>query len=437
MIILVYSETDAATLAARLGRAEYSYFFVLRFFRPVLERIGTVIPVSDPKREVDRLYAQFRARGEDCVFLSFAPPHRTQLGLACPTIPVFAWEFDSIPHEQWAGEPRNDWVDVLRQLGRAIVHSETTVGVVRAAMGPGFPVVSIPAPVWDDFAPFAAAAPLGQAPLTSAKLHVRGTVIDTAALDLAALSYDENWMEIVQAERARRGRTTSVTLGGVVYSSVFNPEDGRKNWPDMVAAFCRVFRDTADATLVLKLTHHDGTWGMALMLRHLWRLMGFACRVVLIHGYLPDADYAKLIEVTTFTVNASHGEGQCLPLMEAMSAGKPAIAPPHTGMSDYLDESCAFLVRSTPEPCDWPQDPRMALRTHRRRIDLGSLVAAYAESFAVSADGPERYLAMSRAATERLRWHCSSAVVESRLRAMLVEAMPTPLGRVVSDELTV
>ena len=429
LIILVHSDTDESSLAQKLGRAEYSYYFVLRFFRPVLERIGLVIPVADPARQVDPIYAQACARGEACVFLSFAPPHRTVLGLACPTIPVFAWEFDTIPGEHWGGEPRHDWVAVLRRLGRAVVHSQGTAEVVRAALGRDFPVTSIPAPVWDHFAPPDRTTPR----LERTTLSVRGTVIDTAALDMAALRHDENWVECVHMERTRRGRTTRVELDGVVYSSVFNPEDGRKNWPDMIGAFCRVFRDTPDATLVLKLTHHDGTWGMALMLRHLFRLMPFAARVVLIHGYLPDADYARLVAVTTFTVNTSHGEGQCLPLMEAMSAGKPAVAPPHTGMADYVHAGCAFLVDSSAEPAGWPQDGRAAIRTHRQRIKLASLERGYRESFAVVGGEPARYAAMSAAATTQLRQHCSARIVEQRLRCVIgagleASGIPAPPG---------
>ncbi len=424
MIILVHSDTDESSLAQKLGRAEYSYYFVLRFFRPVLERIGLVIPVVDPARQVDPIYAQACARGEACVYLSFAPPHRTVLGLACPTIPVFAWEFDTIPGEHWGEEPRHNWVAVLRRLGRAVVHSEGTADVVRAALGRDFPVTSIPAPVWDHFAPPDRTTPR----LERTTLSVRGTVIDTAALDMAALRHDENWVECVHMERTRRGRTTRVELDGVVYSSVFNPEDGRKNWPDMIGAFCRVFRDTPDATLVLKLTHHDGTWGMALMLRHLFRLMPFAARVVLIHGYLPDADYARLVAVTTFTVNTSHGEGQCLPLMEAMSAGKPAVAPPHTGMADYVHAGCAFLVDSSAEPAGWPQDGRAAIRTRRRRINLTTLEASYRNSYDSATRQPETYADMSLAAAETLRRHCSWDRVEILLRTLLMSGSAPPVS---------
>jgi glycosyltransferase involved in cell wall biosynthesis len=414
MIILVHSETDAGSLTSRLGRAEYSYYFVLQAFRPVLERIGLVIPVADPAREADPVWRQATARGEACVFLSFAPPHRTETGLACPTIPVFAWEFDSLPNEAIAGDRRHDWTWVLNRLGRAIVHSQFTAATVRAALGPAFPVHAIPAPVWDSFA--GRAKPPSSNGVT---LTVQGTVIDSEVMDFAAIPYETNWVEAVETQRARSGAATRITLQGVVYSSVFNPEDGRKNWPDMLGAFCRVFRQTPDATLVLKLTHHDGTWDMALMLKHLVRLSPFRCRVVLIHGFLPNADYARFVTATTYTVNCSHGEGQCLPLMEAMSAGRPAVAPPHTGMADYVGEACAFLVESTAEPASWPQDPRHAIRTRRRRIDLGSLERAYRDSYEVATADPARYAAMQAAAVSALRAHCSAATVEARLRTIL------------------
>ena len=421
MIILVHSETDAGSVASRLGLAEYSYFFVLRAFRPVLERIGMVVPISDPAREVDRLWRQACLRGEPCVFLSFAPPHRTQLRLACPTIPVFAWEFDTIPHEMWSGEPRHDWVAVLRELGQAIVHSAETVRVVRAALGDDFPVVSIPAPVWDGFASGASVAHPAQT-----KIQWRGSVIDTNTIGMASLKHDVNWVELVLAERARGGRVQRVVLDGVVYTAVLNPDDGRKNWADMISAFCRVFHATPDATLVLKLTHHDGVWGMALILKHLVRLWPFDCRIVLIHGFLPDADYARLVAVTAFTVNTSHGEGQCLPLMEAMSAGKPAVAPSHTGMADYVHEDCAFIVRSTAEPTHWPQDGRAAIRTLRRRIDPGSLEQAYRESYVVWTTDRVRYQAMAASAFETVRLHCSAELTETRLRTFFEGSLGQP-----------
>ena len=41
-------------------------------------------------------------------------------------------------------------------------------------------------------------------------------------------------------------------VDGVVYVSVFNPKDGRKNWHHLITAFCWAFREVDDATLVLR-----------------------------------------------------------------------------------------------------------------------------------------------------------------------------------------
>ena len=92
MIIVVYSPTNEGTILRDLGTPEYSYYFVLKAFRPVLDRIGIVVEVDEPEYQVDSIYDFARELGESCIFLSFSPPHRTLIDLVCPTIPVFAWE---------------------------------------------------------------------------------------------------------------------------------------------------------------------------------------------------------------------------------------------------------------------------------------------------------------------------------------------------------
>jgi glycosyltransferase involved in cell wall biosynthesis len=423
MIILVHTETTDATIGMQLGRAEYSYYFVLKAFRPLLEQLGIVIPVTDPAREVDRIYRNAVARGEACIFLSFSPPHRTEVGLACPTIPVFAWEFDSLPNEAWDADPRHDWVWTLRRLGRAIVHSQSTVDVVKAALGADFPVTCIPSPVWDRFEPSRSATVPQPPAYRRATMRIQGTVIDSQEVNFSVMSHDQDWLAWLITHRAGQQGSRRVSLDGVVYTSVFNPEDGRKNWSDMVACFCRTFAAEPRATLVLKLTHFDGTSGLVMMMRLLYRLAPFACRVVLMHGFLPEEDYAALVGVTAYVVNSAHGEGQCLPVMEFMSAGKPAVAPAHSGMSDYITPDCAFVVASSEEPSFWPQDPRRATRTMRHRIDAASLNQAYRDSLRLALDAPDDYRAMSQAATRALQRHSSAATVKERLQRVL-ESVP-------------
>ncbi len=505
MKILIYSEVTAASIARSLGMPEYSYYFVLREFRPVLERLGEVIAVDDPAREVDAHYAAARAAGERCVFLSFSPPHRTTLGLACPTVPVFAWEFDSIPTEHWYDQPEHDWRHGLGLCGRAIVHSRLTVDTVRAALGADFPVVSIPAPVWDKFArlrdrgeaarrgPWRIDVPAGVVfdthnlslepwmpgpdAVAQAVAAARGETTAQAVVDALhaeaqaagsasaseapaasppaapdplriTLRYLAEWYRLVwrdslppacnRALNALRRRLRPpapaplpepvspwelaprhLALDGVVFTAMFNPYDGRKNWVDMLTAFCAAFRDTPDATLLFKLGHSKYRSAINDMLMCMARLPAFRCRVVLLQGFVDDAGFEALIDATAFVVNASHGEGQCLPLMEFLSCGKPALAPRHSAMADYIDEEVAFVVDSWLDATAWPHDPRLAYRTLRHQIDWQSLLRAYRDAYRVYREDPARYAALSRNAVARMRAHCSRETAAARLNEFL------------------
>src|SRR5690606_29749943 len=190
-------------------------------------------------------------------------------------------------------------------------------------------------------------------------------------------------------------------LSGVVFCSILNPMDGRKNWIDIITAFCWAFRDTPDATLILKMTHHDLESYRIFLLTMLSRLAPFQCRVVALHGYLDDEQYRNLIRVTDFYVNASTGEGLCLPLMEFLSAGKPALAPKHTAMLDYLNEDIACVVKSSEEPACWSHDPAGTLCSRRHRINWQSLMEGYRHCYQMAQTQPEEYQHMShRAWTE-------------------------------------
>lgn len=496
MLFIIYSATDEASLRSDLGMPEYSYYFVLKEFRPLLERLGRVVVVKRPEMEVDPLYDESVSKGEPCVFLSFSPPNKTSVNLRCPTIPVFAWEFDTLPDETWDEEARNDWTMVLRRLGRAIVHSRHTADVVRGQLGHDFPVVALPAPVWDRFEAIRKAHP--PSPVSEAvELRIRGTVMDSRVIDFARLQtagtaqdlsdsnelpsvqvvprknaryrlgatrrYASEWYRevvsdllppslerrlsaalrwlirqmqgmfngaphlpgMVEPEAKDEGLPASVdpvvrlSLQGVLYTSVFNPYDGRKNWLDMLTAFCSAFANEENATLVLKFTHHNSNWAFTILDDMLRKLPRFKCRVVGIHGFLEEDSYQQLIASSSFTVNTSYGEGQCLPLMEFMSCGKPAITPRHSAMQDYIDDSVAFVVNSAPELCCWPQDPRLFFRSRRHRIDWQSLCDAYKRSFHVATRQPDRYRRMATASISRLRDHASYWTITDNLKRFL------------------
>jgi glycosyltransferase involved in cell wall biosynthesis len=438
VIIMVYSAFTAKSVEAALGAPEYSYWFVRRAFAPVLEELGIVVPVTDPAREVDSIYRSAGARGQACIFVSFEPPHKTELGLACRTVPVFAWEFDTIPDDCWDDEPRNDWRLVLRAAGSAITHSSHAATAVRRAMGEDYPIAVIPAPVYDAHARFAGSATPYHPPTD---ITISGLAIDARHADLDVFSMQRGFSDGIAALRAL-GRYLDepdrprqrLRLSGVIYTTIFNPIDGRKNFSDLLGAFVWAFRETEDATLILKITHFDPVRGLLPVLADIAKHGTFRCRVLVIHGMLPADEYAALVGLTSYAVNASTNEGQCLPLMEFMAAGRPAIAPDHTAMQDYIAPDNAFVVPSTARPYGWPHDPRPAMRTCRHIVSFADMVRAYRESYAVATSDPARYAAMSREASEAQRRFCSRAVIAPRLAAALgIEPPPAMAQKPAAD----
>jgi glycosyltransferase involved in cell wall biosynthesis len=424
MILIEHSTFDARSIEAHLGAPDYSYWFVRKSFRRVLERFGIVVPTSDPAADVDRIFRNAAACDTSSIFLSFTPPHALTLGLRCPTVPVFAWEFDTLPHEVWQDEPRNNWIAVLRQAPAAVTHSQFAVSVIQEALGNSYPVWSIPAPIYELNAKRLSSA-RGWRPST--ELVISGLLIDTGAIDLSLFAVGKSNTVGAQALRALSSRLRafghrpfSVTISGVVYAAVFNPVDGRKNWPTLLSGFIHAFRDSPEATLILKITHHDVVRGALPILSEVARLGSFKCRVLIVQGLLPEDEYQALVDATSYIVNTSSGEGQCLPLMEFMSGGRPAIAPMNTAMLDYVSIENAFVVASTIKPCSWPHDIRRAIRCQQHVVRFGALVDAYRTSFDVAKHQPERYASMSVAANAALRGFCSDEVVTSRLRELLL-----------------
>lgn len=476
MIILIGSKIDQSTIQASLGKPEYSYFFLLKDFLPALERLGTVISVKSVA-EIDTLYREYRAAGEQVVFLSFSPPHQTPLDLDCPTVSLFAWEFDSLPSVAWDGNPQNDWRHVFNHSGGAIATSREAAGLVAEAAAEGFPIIALPAPVWDRYAALGSAEGF-PVELGERQFSFAGTVIDSPILGLSADGLVHKaveapaaepdfvrsrkpvleawqlsvallkgwWQEIRQPlatdqeavpaavqpeaiglqEEKEEPPLQHVDVKGVVYTTVLNPADSRKNWVEIITAFCWAFKNIEDATLIVKMTHHDLEYYRIVLITLLSRLAPFRCRVVVLHGFLDDDQYRKLISASTYYVNASSGEGLCLPLMEFLSASKPAIAPTHTAMADYVDERLAFLLECSLEPFCWPHDPTGIFTTHRHRLNWQSLMEAFQASYAVAKQHPQQYRSMSRHAFERMQAFASVDVVSEPLGEFLRGLIQTP-----------
>lgn len=454
MKFIVHSQIAEDSIRDDLGRSEYSYYFALKAYQLALMELGSVERVRHPETEVDPIFKTCASHGEACVFLSFAPPHKIPLNLECPTVPVIAWGFGNIPDEVWDDNPRNDWRFVLVKFGCAITMSGYAARAITAALGPDFPVRAIAAPI--------AARAIEPSTGASQKsgsgnvaLTIRGAVIDSRAIGLSVnlmgppqrpppsqvrppakpesrkplpppaatskvASRNIDTVPPISLERpvteAPPEPEARITVDGIVYTSVFNPVDTHKNWADIVTAFCWAFRDTDDATLILKMVHKDMVAYWSKLVELLFQLSPFKCRVIALHGYLEEPEYEKLISATSYYVNASNCEGSCRPLMEFLASGRPAIAPAHTAMADYIDDNIAFVLHSSPELSPWPHDPRGVFRTTHHRLDWESLLDAFRKSYRLAKDAPENYSAMAIRAQRKMQESYSIPVVRQQLR---------------------
>jgi glycosyltransferase involved in cell wall biosynthesis len=391
-----------------MGAADYSYFFVLKRYIPVLEKLGHVIQIEDPELELDEIRRAANMIGEACVFLQFAPPHKAYVNNQFISVCIFAWEYSTIPTDSWGGNEPNDWRKTLGDHGAAITHSKMAVSAVMDEMGDDFLVVSAPAPLWDSY------SEISDFDDQMKVIEYEGLLFDSRSDDLDVYSNMLNTSVVSQHK---------LELEGVIYTSVFCPSDGRKNWTDLVSAYCYAFRDNTAVTLLLKLVHADQFLAMREVLTALHFNSPFKCSVVIVTGYLQSDVYRTIIEATTYVVNSSYGEGQCLPLMEFMSSGVPAIAPSHSAMADYMSENTGYVVESSKEWTHWPHDPRVLLKTMRFRINWQSMREAYVKSYETYISDQSTYQSFRLESKYSLKKYCSQEEVTSALSRFFKQLM--------------
>jgi glycosyltransferase involved in cell wall biosynthesis len=220
--------------------------------------------------------------------------------------------------------------------------------------------------------------------------------------------------------------SSSLALGGLIYTTIFNMGDERKNYVDLLSAFLLAFRDRPDVTLVIKLvTNLAREHEEVSRLRRLCEGFGVRhrCRVVVITEYLSNELMRELMRVTTYYVNTSHAEGACLPLQQALAGGRPALAPAHSALAEYMDDHVGFVLETHPEPTWWPHNPEHSLETYWHRLVWSSLHDQLLTSSRVAWTDRPRYANLAASAQDRMLDYASREVAGRALREAL-ELLP-------------
>ncbi len=465
---LVSTTGCVGDIRRHMGSADYSYGFVLKALTPVLERLGSWELVEQPESCLSYRAARARERGLEPVHLVLHPPHNASFTPDVPTILFPFWEFPNLPDQDFRNDTRQNWVRMCRAVDLILTACRFTAEAFqRAEVDCPIEIVPVPlapepfeVPPWNpedswtiecrhlvlggDEEPGLVVQDVSdgdghRVPLAAWKRFLRG----------AYRRYIRRWLNDQAIERVKRVRkrilhlpevpppllpSRPLTISGLVYTSLFNLSDRRKNAADLLSAFLIAFNDRPDVTLVLKLaTSPSREYYDLLELQSLYQGFGLRhrCRVVVITDYLTDEQMMSLFRVSTYYLNTSRAEGACLPLQQAMAAGRPAIAPDHTAMSDYIDEAVGFVVPSHPEPTFWPHDPARRLNTTWNRLVWSDLRDRLIASASVADTDRGRYEWLSSNARQRMFERASRDVSEAALRQAL-EKLRNPANRFVA-----
>ena len=467
VVVLLSCYMTGSTEGRNLGIAGYSHDFVARAFVPLLERYGEVRAVVDPRRNLQAEVDQVIAERRRPLHFSVLPLQDVILGERVTTIAVPAWEFPDVPNEGFDGNPQNDWGATADRCDLVLVSGPFTEGaLLRSGTKTAIGIVPVPVddayfaiPSWkpkqrvtlecrafvfepNEDSQVACSEPLRTRDDPSTSIEGQGFANVGKRIERAVRAAIRSGLgdgigdslsrkfrrareryRLRQLQRRQRKLSLSrlpyphadrVDLSGIVYTSIFNPDDGRKNWSDLITGFLAAVGDRADATLVVKLITQKPDSVRRVIDFYRGRDTRHRCRIVFICDFLTAAQLLDLTTATTFYLQATKAEGNCLPLMNHLAAGRPGVSPDHSSVGDYFDARSGFVVASHPEPSAWPHDRRLRQRTTWARIVWPSLRDQIRESYRMARGSSSAYNQLSRRCRIRMRaWAGKEAVAQS------------------------
>lgn len=130
----------------------------------------------------------------------------------------------------------------------------------------------------------------------------------------------------------------------------FNSSAARKNPEGVIKAFAQAFPNDPSARLVIKTQRGE------LFPDLLAKLKAAAPpNVTVVDEVWPYGEVKSLIATADVLISLHRAEGFGLTMAEAMALGTPVVATGWSGNADFMDETCAMVVPSSPIAVDDPQ----------------------------------------------------------------------------------
>jgi len=467
--VIVTSYGSGAESGYNLGTAGYSYDVVLSLFLPLIEQYGKVIKVQNSIANVADAAQALRAEGLKPIHLTFLPFQDITVCEGIPNIVAPAWEFPDVPDHEFDGNPQNDWPATAHRCDMILVGGPfTETSLRRAGVRTPIRIVQIPTPIgyfelppWSSDTVKLIQCPCRVYPNDGEAIPIRPPKSSprrfsqvkplrraTRAVERGVkhctigLFGESRYRQLSSSIKHRRQRKHTarrqiaktlyvanhpdLELSGIVYTSIFNPGDGRKNWTDLLTAFLIALGEYEDATLIIKFVSSS--------LDEIYKVIKYyenidilhRCRLVFIPEFLTKHQMIQLTEASTYYYQTTKAEGNCLPLMNFIAAGRPGVSPNHSAIADYFDDEIGFVIESHPEPAAWPHDQQLRLRTYWNRVVWPSIAQKLLESYRIAKTDPVKYRTMAKKGKERMRHWASEVEVSHRLLDSLSRVIEKP-----------
>jgi hypothetical protein len=457
---LITSRSSTVTAGKKnLESLEYADEIHAQMHFAALNEFGEVITLKDPKMELDEAAAQARRRGLDPIHLSFVPLQHTLVCRTAPNVVVAAWEYPDIPEHDFENTAQKNWWTAANSCDMIFVNGDFTATTLRQG-NIASNIKTVSTPVSQEYFQLNSWIPDLKSRVSCRaywptnidhKRTIRYASRTAAMRDschflnesmrafgkwtLGPSGYRQVKQTISDWSREYRRKksassnvmrldfphTSELSLSGIVYTCIVDPEDDRKNWRDALNAYLLSLADCEDATLVFNVSTRSREAAKRVIKFYQDREFDHKSKVAFVIGSLSPDTMLQLTQATTYFLQCTKAERVCAPMVNFLAAGRPAISPCHSAIQDYFNSDMGWVVDSSEEPAHWPHDSRDRIRTTCARINWPSCVESLRASYDLAKQNYHQYVRLAEACRTSTYSRCSHQAVTESLRSALLE----------------